>query len=164
MRRICLKAILAGLLMLQAGFALAGSWINTIGSDAGVAIRGFDVVAFHTQKRAVVGKPEFSHVWEGATWWFATAESLAQFKEDPQRWVPQYGGHCALGMSEGYVSKKPTSGRFDLRDGKLYLFPEGTRTPDGPYADWWRYGGPSVRIPKADANWLKLKSEAEALP
>ncbi|MEJ6004621.1 YHS domain-containing (seleno)protein [Paucibacter sp. AS339] len=156
--------LLVAIAILFAGPVQAGSFVNTIGSPGGVAIQGYDAVAFHLDKRAVKGVAEFSVAWAGATWWFASAEAKAKFETDPERWAPQYGGHCALGMSEGYVSKKPTSGRFDIQEGKLYLFPAGTNSPDGPYNDWRRFGGPAVRMKKADENWTRFKPELEAQP
>jgi len=157
-------ALLVAMAFLLAGPVRAGSFVNTIGSSEGIAIQGYDTVAFHLEKRAVKGSPEFSVAWAGATWWFASAQAKAKFEVDPDRWAPQYGGHCALGMSEGYVSKKPTSGRFDIQDGKLFLFPAGTNSPDGAYRDWGRYGGPALRIKKADENWTRFKPELEAQP
>jgi len=140
----------------------AGTPINTIGSSDGVAIKGYDTVAFFTQKKAVAGDPTISYEWQGARWLFVSQENLQQFKENPEKWVPQYGGHCAYGMSEGYVSTKPTNGDFEVMDGKLYLFPAGDHRGSAKDA-WWRYGrGPKYRIEVADKNWPRFKSELEA--
>jgi YHS domain-containing protein len=62
-------------------------------SRAGVAIRGFDTVAFHTEKRAVKGKKEFSYQWNDATWYFKSAENMNLFAADPVRYAPQFGGN-----------------------------------------------------------------------
>ena len=62
-------------------------------SKTGVAIRGFDTVAFHTEKRAVKGKKEFSFHWNDATWYFKNAENRAIFAADPFRYAPQFGGN-----------------------------------------------------------------------
>src|SRR5213596_2103779 len=103
----------------------AGSSINTFGSTDGVAINGFDVVAFHTQKKAIKGSADLMYEWSGAKWLFSTQSNLDLFKVDPEKYTPQYGGHCALGMSDGNLSKKPTEGEFEIYRGKLYLFPPG---------------------------------------
>ena len=140
----------------------AGTSINTIGSSDGIAIRGFDTVAFFTQKKAVPGSPSFSYQWAGTTWLFSTEENLQAFKLDPEKWAPQYGGHCAYGMSDGYVSQKPTSGDFEVMGEKLYLFPLGDHRGSAKDA-WWRYGaGPKRRIAEADKQWPKFRSELEA--
>lgn len=160
--KLLIASIATVFLACSSSLVAAETWINTLGSSDGVAIQGYDTVAFFTEKKAVAGKPELSHEWAGAKWLFATEENLTQFKQSPEKWAPQYGGHCALGVSDGYVSKKPTSGRFEVKGEKLYLFPSGTNSPSGAYDDWGRKGGPSRRIPEADKNWPQLKANLEA--
>lgn len=62
-------------------------------SKSGVAIRGLDAVAFHTEKRAVKGKKEFSYQWNDAKWYFKSAENRDLFASDPLRFAPQFGGN-----------------------------------------------------------------------
>ena len=62
-------------------------------SKSGVAIRGLDPVAFHTEKRAVKGKKEFSYQWNEAKWYFKNAENRDLFATDPLRFAPQFGGN-----------------------------------------------------------------------
>ena len=157
-------AILLGLSISMLSSSLwAGTTINTIGSTDGVAIGGFDTVAFFQQKKAVRGSAEFSHEWSGAKWYFSSAENMALFKANPEKWAPQYGGHCSLGASEGYLSNKPTSGLFEIVNEKLYLFPHGNRSETGAYSDWMnRGGGPIRRIENGDRNWPRMKAKLEA--
>jgi len=155
-------ALLAVALTAALSISHAGTSINTIGSRDGTAIKGYDPVAFFTQKKATSGSPNFSYEWSGAKWLFASEEDLLLFKQEPEKYAPQYGGHCAFGMSEGYVSKKPTNGDFEIMDGKLYLFPAGDYRGSTKEA-WWRYGrGPKQRIADADKNWPRFKTELEA--
>ena len=158
--KYCVLAI--GLFHWIASFA--ESSINTIGSNEGVAIRGYDTVAFFTEKKAVAGVPEYAYEWMGAKWLFATQSNLALFKTNPEQYAPQYGGHCALGASYGFVSKKPTNGQFEVYGGKLYLFPPGIDgNPTGAKTAWWQSdGGPPGRIRSADQYWPKLKESLEA--
>jgi len=65
--------------------------VNT--SWFGVAIKGYDTVAYHTENRAVKGKSEFSYEWNDAKWHFASAENRDLFAADPDRYAPQYGGY-----------------------------------------------------------------------
>ena len=62
-------------------------------SKTGVAIRGFDTVAFHTEKRAVKGKKDFSFQWNDAMWYFKSAENRDLFAADPLLYAPQFGGN-----------------------------------------------------------------------
>ena len=59
----------------------------------GVAIKGYDTVAYHTEGRAVKGKSEFSHKWNDAKWHFISTKNRDLFATDPLRYAPQYGGY-----------------------------------------------------------------------
>jgi YHS domain-containing protein len=74
-----------------AGRALAFDEVNT--TFFGVAIKGYDTVAYHTEGRAVKGKSKFSHRWNDAKWYFSSAENKDLFAADPERYAPQYGGY-----------------------------------------------------------------------
>jgi YHS domain-containing protein len=65
-----------------------------INSDTfGVAINGYDTVAYFTQGRAMKGKSEYSYDWNDAKWYFATAENRDLFAADPEHYAPKYGGY-----------------------------------------------------------------------
>ena len=59
----------------------------------GVAIKGYDTVAYHTEGRAVKGSKKFSHEWNDAKWYFSSAENRDLFVAEPERFAPQYGGY-----------------------------------------------------------------------
>lgn len=60
---------------------------------AGVALKGYDPVAYFTKGQPVKGQPEYQFQWQNATWLFASSEHLALFQKDPARYAPQYGGY-----------------------------------------------------------------------
>lgn len=86
----------------------------------GIAIRGFDTVAYFTLSKATKGSPEFATDWNGATWHFASQEHLELFKADPEKYAPQYGGYCAYGVAVDNLVKIEGD-LWDIVDGKLYL-------------------------------------------
>ena len=59
----------------------------------GVAIKGYDTVAYHTEGRAVKGHRKYSHTWNDAKWYFTSAENRDLFAAEPERYAPQYGGY-----------------------------------------------------------------------
>jgi len=59
----------------------------------GVAIKGYDTVAYHTEGRAVKGSSEFAYTWNDAKWYFANDGNKELFAADPERYAPQYGGY-----------------------------------------------------------------------
>jgi len=85
-----------------------------------VAIHGYDTVAYFTEGKAVKGRGEFAHVWEDASWHFASAANRDLFTANPDRYAPEYGGYCALGIAAGeFAHVDPEA--WTIVDGKLYL-------------------------------------------
>lgn len=86
----------------------------------GLAMRGYDPVAFFTVGKPVAGNKTHRTEWNGATWQFASAEALTAFKAAPERYAPQFGGYCAWAVSQHYLA--PGDPNFwKIVDGKLYL-------------------------------------------
>jgi YHS domain-containing protein len=80
-------------------FATAKQLLNL--DSKGVAIQGYDPVAFFTQQKPVKGNEQFSSQYNGAKYWFASGEDKALFDKEPSRYEPQFGGYCAYGVSHG---------------------------------------------------------------
>jgi hypothetical protein len=59
----------------------------------GLAIKGYDPVAYFTLGKPVKGKKEFEYNWRDAQWRFSNAEHLNLFKSDTEKYAPQYGGY-----------------------------------------------------------------------
>ena len=91
-----------------------------VNSVEGVAIHGYDPVAYVEDNEAVRGDPAFTASWRGAEWRFASAGNRARFLEDPQAFAPQYGGFEAYGVALGKAYDVDPS-VFDVVEGRLYL-------------------------------------------
>src|SRR5262245_47118602 len=86
----------------------------------GVAINGYDAVAYFTDHKPVKGTDQFTAVYKGAIFRFASAAHRDAFASDPEHYAPQYGGYCAFGTAEGHkASTEPQA--FTVVDNKLYL-------------------------------------------
>ncbi len=79
----------------------SGDYFNA--NEQGVAIDGFDPVAYFELKRAVRGSDAHQASWQGATWYFSNEEHKKMFLADPERFSPKYGGWCAMAMTGGQV-------------------------------------------------------------
>jgi YHS domain-containing protein len=90
-RCIILLALAAMLITPGVNTGMAFDETNT--TFFGVAIKGYDPVAYHTEGRAVKGKSAFIHYWNDAKWYFATAANRDLFELNPERYAPQYGGY-----------------------------------------------------------------------
>ena len=86
----------------------------------GVALKGYDTVAYHLERRPVKGDAAFEVEWNGAKWHFANEANQARFEADPERWAPQYGGYCAWAIVEDrFAPINPEI--FRIVEDKLYL-------------------------------------------
>jgi len=115
-----------------------------------LVLKGYDPVAYFTAGEPTPGKPEFEAVFDRARYRFASGENMALFESDPERYAPQYGGSCTMGMSFGMkVEADPMMWR--IIDDKLYVF-AGETGPEHADED------ASAMIEKADSNWERLAS------
>ncbi len=86
----------------------------------GVAINGYDPVAYFTDGKPVKGESQFQLKWNNATWQFASKANLEKFKSQPEKYSPQFGGFCSFGVSKGYkVKSEPDA--WTIVNNKLYL-------------------------------------------
>jgi YHS domain-containing protein len=134
------------------GSAFANDSVNT-GYFGGVAIMGYDAVAYFTDGRAVKGSEEFSYDWLGTPWHFASKEHREMFMSEPAKYAPQYGGYCAAEVAgSGSVTVNVDPEAFKIIDGKLYLIydPGNAAT----FAD-----NASDLVPKADVNWPVVEAK-----
>jgi hypothetical protein len=122
-------------------------------SKDGVAIRGYDAVAYFTESKAVKGDDKFTFTWKNATWKFATENAREQFIADPEKFAPQFGGYCAYGMGDESGHKAPTApDAWTIVDGKLYLnYDKDVRT-------LWKEKQDEF-IDTANKNWPRVKLE-----
>jgi YHS domain-containing protein len=87
---------------------------------SGRAIQGYDPVAFFTKGKPVKGDPMIFSKLNGATYYFASAEDKGLFDKEPAKYMPQFGGYCAYGVSKGDLVKIEVDA-FQIVDGRLLL-------------------------------------------
>jgi len=110
----------AGILLLVAGSVQLASAASPVYATDGVAIRGYDTVAYFVDGKPVKGTDEFVTDYKGAHWKFASKDHLDKFKADPAKYAPQYGGYCAYGASLGHLAPTEPDAWAVVND-KLYL-------------------------------------------
>ena len=115
-------AISAIALTPAASSASAPSAQYAFNTDAGgVLLHGYDLMGYYYEHKALPGSNRFPAKWGGATYWFASAKHRSWFKSDPDRWVPMYGGWCAMSLTRGKkVDSDPNF--FVRRATGLYVF------------------------------------------
>ena len=85
-----------------------------------VAAGGYDVTAYFTEEQPVKGKKAFQTEYKGVDWYFASQENLDEFKSDPEKYEPQYGGYCAYAVSQGSTASGDPL-LWTVHEDKLYL-------------------------------------------
>ncbi|MFV0512934.1 MAG: YHS domain-containing (seleno)protein [Jhaorihella sp.] len=114
-------------------------------SGDGVAINGYDTVAYFTAGKPVPGRTGIEVEWKGALWRFASRRNRERFEANPRAFAPQYGGYCAYAVSRGHVASTDPRA-WKIVDGKLYL----THSPS-VFRAWLRDIAGNLAL--SDANW-----------
>jgi YHS domain-containing protein len=124
--------------------ALAGDFFET----DGVALRGYDPVAYFASAGAQKGQAQYSYEYKGSKFYFASDANRRAFMAMPEKYAPQFGGYCAFGAAQGYkVSTQPEA--FAIVEDKLYL------NYDKKVQKIWQQDVPG-NIRKAEQNWPEV--------
>ena len=120
-------------------------------APAGKAIKGYDPVAFFRESKPVMGQDSLSYNWKDATWLFSNRKNMEDFKSDPEKYAPQYGGYCAYGTSQGHKAPTETD-TWTIVNEKLYFnYNKKVQTM------WLK--DEKTLIEKADQQWSGIKNK-----
>lgn len=152
MPKLWSAAVAAALLItLFSADARAGS----VNETYGVGIKGYDPVAYFTDKKPVMGSATHTFVYEGVTYRFASADHQKLFSKDPTKYLPEFGGFCPYGTAVGRkVDIDPAS--WSIVHGKLY--PNYNMDVLGT----WRKDKPGY-IHKAEENWPEVSQQTDVI-
>jgi YHS domain-containing protein len=139
-------------MLLFSSVSFAASPINI--DSNGLAIKGYDPVAYFIMDKPFKGKKDLAYEWKGAKWRFSSENHMKLFIEDPEKYAPRYGGYCAYGVAvNALFDIKPEA--WSIVDGKLYL------NKNLDVRETWRkdiHGN----IKKADMNWPRIKDRSSS--
>jgi hypothetical protein len=158
-RGIALIPLLAGLLSGSlATLALSGGAAEAATTErvvvnrfTGLAIEGFDPVAYFVDARPLIGQQDFEASEAGAVWRFRNEGNRASFVAHPEVYGPRFGGYDPMDLARGVtVAGNP---RFWLISGqRLYLFSR-EQSRDAFAAD------PSRFLQQATQRWPVLRQD-----
>jgi YHS domain-containing protein len=117
-------------------------------SEPRVVLKGYDVVAYFTEGKAVKGTPKINFNWDGGRYQFSSEKNKKTFAENPDRYAPQFAGFCTAGMAGG-IKYEANPELFAVVDGKLYTF-SSREAKEAVMAD-------PDSISRAAKNWQKVK-------
>lgn len=112
------------------------------------AVGGYDPVAYFKQGKPVEGSKRFHLSYKDADWYFSNQENLQAFKDDPDRYAPQYGGYCAWAVGHGITAKGDPL-QWTVYQDRLYL------NIDADIKAKW-LADKVHWIEQADKNWPKV--------
>jgi YHS domain-containing protein len=145
-------AVFATVFAFNTGNAQAALRTKQFNAEKGLAIQGYDPVAYFTQNKAVKGSKQFVVLAEGVTYYLSSAVNKELFLKDYKKYEPQYGGWCAYAMGATNEKVEIDPETFKIVNGKLFLF----------YHSWinntltkWNKDEANLKS-RADANWTKI--------
>jgi YHS domain-containing protein len=115
------------------------------------AIQGYDPVDYFIKKKETKSKTDYSYNFGGIIYRFSSAANLATFKQQPEKYEPQYGGWCAFAMGNDGTKVEVDPATFRIYEGKLYLFYNSFFNNT---LKSWLKAEPQLKK-KADSNWPK---------
>ena len=152
LRAVLLTVLIADCIVFSGCTGKSGSPARAIEpvnkTSDGVAIKGYDPVAYFINGKPVKGSRESGHVWMGAKWYFSNAEHRDLFIKNPEKYAPKYGGYCAYAVSVGTTADIDPE-QWNIVAGKLYL------NLSKKIRDKWSKDIPG-NIKKADENWPNI--------
>ncbi|WOK04829.1 YHS domain-containing (seleno)protein [Imperialibacter roseus] len=146
--------LLTALLMSTIGLAQNIKSVNNI-DDSKIALQGYSPVSYLELGIAQKGQKEFKATHDGVAYYFTDAKQKKAFEANPEKYLPQYGGYCAFGVSVG-AKFRVDPNKFVVKDGKYYLFLYDLEVDA---QQLWLEGNHSQLAAKADNNWKKLSRE-----
>ncbi|MEO9483444.1 MAG: YHS domain-containing (seleno)protein [Ekhidna sp.] len=119
----------------------------------GVALDGYDPVAYFEQGEAKKGVEDESVNHQGLVYYFSSTKNRLLFQENAEKYLPEYGGWCAYAVAETSTKMQPDPTQWQIQDGELMLFTSSWMTKlTGSLKDEWNEDPESYET-KADNNW-----------
>ncbi len=100
---------------------ISWGWWGDINTSSGLALAGYDPVAYFDAGKPMSGHKQFTYDWGGVTWQFSTAGNRGLFEQSPESYAPQFGGFCSFAAGKG-VTADISPDAWHIDSGKLYLF------------------------------------------
>jgi len=107
-------------LLWQSGHAATTEQIVT-DQNTGLAIYGYDPVAYFTDRAAKMGRGDLEVKHAGVTWRFYNEGNRDAFAQDPDVYMPQYGGHDPIAISSN-IARAGHPDFFAIHQDRLFLF------------------------------------------
>ncbi|WP_353779652.1 YHS domain-containing (seleno)protein [Winogradskyella sp. 3972H.M.0a.05] len=161
---LSLLTLLSCMTYAQKKYPVGKSFYNV--NKENIAIKGYDLVSYF-EGSPKKGKTKFAHKHEGLTYFFSSNQNLNSFKDNPENYLPQYGGYCAFGLGApagkyGFNPQKfdidPTS--YKILDNKLLLF---FKNASFDAKQFWQNESEQTMVRQADSIWSSIEAKYKGL-
>ena len=150
------RTVLALMLTVLASATFAQNFkANHNTDDSKIALQGYSPVSYLDLGIAQKGLKEFKASHDGLNYYFTSKDQKSKFEANTAKYLPQYGGYCAFGVSVG-AKFRTDANKFVVKDGKYFLFLNDLEVDA---QQLWLDGDHSKLVAKADGNWTKLSKE-----
>lgn len=116
--------------------------------QSNLALQGYDPVAFFTDAKPMKGSSSFTTTYHGYAYRFASEEHRMEFQNNPEKYLPAFGGFCAFGVSKGKLVPVEID-TWEIVDGRLIL--QNSQAVKKKFSE-----DKESNLRKADANWPQL--------
>ena len=137
-------------------------FITTVGyaqryntDDSKIALQGYSPVSYLDLEIAQKGLKEFKVTHAGLNYYFTSKEQMQKFQANPKKYMPQYGGFCAFGVSVG-AKFRVDPNKFVVKDGKYFLFLYDLEVDA---QQLWLAGNHKELVRTANGNWASLSKK-----
>jgi hypothetical protein len=122
-RKRCFDVLALGVALALTAVACPAAATERIVVDwhTGLAIDGYDPVAFYTEGKPTLGRPELELAYGGTVWRFRNVGNREAFAARPDVYMPQFGGYDPVGIAHG-IAVPGNPGFWLVSGGKLFLF------------------------------------------
>ncbi|MEQ6117986.1 YHS domain-containing (seleno)protein [Reichenbachiella sp. MALMAid0571] len=150
-----IQTFVMAIIMLLGTNAIAQNKMANNIDDSKIALQGYSPVSYLDLGIAQKGLKEYKVTYDGLAYYFTSEDQKKSFETNPKKYLPQYGGYCAFGISVG-AKFRVDPNKFVVKDGKYFLFLYDLEVDA---QQLWLAGNHKELIQKADANWAKLSKQ-----
>jgi YHS domain-containing protein len=122
--------------------------------DSKIALQGYSAVSYIELGLAQRGNTSFKAEHEGLTYYFTSEAQVEKFKQNPSKYLPEYGGFCAFGVYAG-AKFRVDPNKFLVRNEKLYFFLYNLEVDA---LQLWLNEDETTLLKTANDNWKRLKN------
>jgi YHS domain-containing protein len=119
--------------------------------ENGKALNGHDAVSVYNGE-TVLGKEKLRSSYLNAIYQFATESNKNEFDQNPEKYIPKYGGYCSIAVSEGVLVESNAHSAL-VQDGELHVFYKDVN--EDTQDEWNEKPIESKKM--AEDHWIKLK-------